>query len=132
MDAGFKNAPKWASRVGLHVVAWVVFVLIVLMAWNAYGDYQQAVKAQKTTAVVSSDTTASADASKTAAAVVLVLSENLNMRAKPMANSDIIKKLKKGTKLTLLEKASGWYKVRDADKAEGWVAAGGSYTKLQD
>jgi uncharacterized protein YgiM (DUF1202 family) len=61
---------------------------------------------------------------------VRVLAEGLNMRSNPMTSATVIKRLPKDQLLVLLEKSSGWYKVKDSAGDEGWVAAGGRYSEL--
>jgi len=121
--------------------AWIAFVVVALMAFNAWGDYREAVRSQDTN-TRSGEQTASAEATGTDSsgegteaagpATVLVLAEGLNMREEPSTGGKVIKKLKKGLKLELVEKNLGWYKVRDASGDVGWVAAGGQYSKLSE
>lgn len=132
------NVRKIATIIG----AWLALGIIALVAFNAYGDYRATVKTLGENGR-SAEQTASAEASGTvpggegttaeaSAPVVMVLAEGLNLREKPMTNSRVIKKLEKGTALALVEKGAGWYKVRDAAGDEGWVAAGGQYSKLSE
>lgn len=124
------------------VGAWIALGIVALMAFNAYGDYRVALKNQDT-GTRSEEQTASAEASgtggsgegtKTAAVsgTVVVLAEGLNMREESNTGGKVIKKLKRGSSLELVEKALGWYKVRDAEGDVGWVAAGGQYSKLSE
>ncbi len=120
--------------------AWIALGIVAWMAFNAYGDYRAAVRTQRTN-VRSSEQTASAEGTSTGASgegtgtapasgTVVVLAEGLNMREEPNTGGKVIKKLKKGLALELVEKGLGWYKVRDAAGDVGWVAAGGQYSKL--
>lgn len=52
----------------------------------------------------------------------IVSVEALNMRSGPDTTKSIIKKLSKGTKVTLLESTDKWYKIELADGTKGWVA----------
>ena len=45
----------------------------------------------------------------------------VNLRQGPSMDSKIIKTLKKGTKLTVLQEKGGWLQIRLEDGAEGWV-----------
>ncbi len=45
----------------------------------------------------------------------------VNLRQGPSMNSKIIKVLKKGTKLTVLQEKAGWLRVQLEDGTEGWV-----------
>lgn len=125
------------------LAAWAVLVVLVWIALGMYSDFRGALRTTKSNnPAASSDATASAEAtgvlpsgegsasSGVAEPGVVVLAEGLNLREKPMTSSKVIKKLKKGTSLELLETAGGWYRVRDAAGVEGWVAAGGNYTQL--
>jgi len=62
---------------------------------------------------------------------VLVLVDGLNLRQEPSTSARVIRRLKAGTRLLLVEEGQGWYHVRDVDGSEGWVVAGGSYTRLE-
>jgi uncharacterized protein YgiM (DUF1202 family) len=46
---------------------------------------------------------------------------SVNFREGPSMESKIIRILKKGTKLTVLEEKAGWLRVRLEDGKEGWV-----------
>lgn len=130
------------TRLGQRVVALIVVVALAWIAWGYYGDYRTAARSAKNAPSASSGATGTVDATGTPASgegsstptkakpAVLVLAEGLNLRQKPMTSAKIIKKLKKGISLELLETANGWYRVRDPEGDEGWVAAGGNYTEL--
>ena len=45
----------------------------------------------------------------------------VNLRQGPSMNDTIIRVLKKGTKLIVLEEKAGWLRVRLEDGTEGWV-----------
>lgn len=141
--------PEYQTQSGANIVgsgrrlaAWAVLVVLVWVAFGMYSDFRGALTTAKSNPVASSEATASAEAtgalpsgegsasSGLAEPGVVVLSEGLKLREKPMTSSKVIKKLKKGTSLELLETAGGWYRVRDAAGLEGWVAAGGNYTEL--
>lgn len=130
------------ARLGRRLGAWVLLVILVFIAYSWYSDYRGAARSVPT-AGTSRETTQSAEPTEGAdpsgegsttdsatTPVVIVMTEGLNLRAKPMTSSDVIKKLKRGTALELLETANGWYRVRDDAGDEGWVAAGGNYTEL--
>lgn len=63
---------------------------------------------------------------------VVVLVDGLNLREQPSTAAKVVKRLQAGQRLLLLEQGSGWYRVRDMDGSEGWVAAGGRYTRLEE
>lgn len=46
---------------------------------------------------------------------------HVNLRREPDANSTCLRYLHNGDKLKVLEESNAWYKVRTADKAEGYV-----------
>lgn len=111
-----------------RVVPWIALIVVTTLAWSYYTGYRDAM-----TAGPPVDKAPAVDASGTVSpegTYVLVVSNELNLRADAMTTATIIKKLKKDEKLTLLEKTSSWYKVKDATGSVGWVAAGEQYTKL--
>jgi len=57
-----------------------------------------------------------------AASVLYVGVQRANFREGPDLKFRILAVLTKGTKLTVLEKSSQWYRVRLDDGKEGWVA----------
>lgn len=126
------------------VLPWVLLVVVTWMALDAYADYRHAVR--ETRASASAETTAAQDATGAAdvkgegttesvtgeGPQVVVLVDGLNMRLKPQTSATVVKKLDKGVRLFLIEKTDGWYHVRDAQGYEGYIAAGGQYTKLEE
>lgn len=63
-----------------------------------------------------------ATGSPAAAAVLYIGVQRANFREGPDVRAKILAVLTKGTKLTVLEKGSQWYRVRLEDGKEGWVA----------
>jgi len=111
-----------------RVVPWIALIAVVTLAWTYLGQYRDALSDR-----TAPEPSATVDATGTVApdgTYVLVVANELNLRAEAMTTATIIKKLKKDEKLTLIEKSSSWYKVQDATGAIGWVAAGGQYTQL--
>ena len=140
-DYGYEQ--PLVTRIVRMVVPWVLRALVAVIAWSLLGDYREA--ASGTTE--SGETTGTVEATGTPAeepaaetpegetpaepvVYVRVITEGLNMRSQPMTTSTVIKTLKADQRLVLLEKGSGWYRVRDDAGDEGWVAAGGRYTEL--
>lgn len=64
--------------------------------------------------------------------VVVILIDGLNFRKSNEPKAAAIRGLKKGEQLTMLEKNSGWYHVRDAAGVEGWVSANPQYLEVRD
>jgi len=133
------------ARFGRMVIPWVGLIIVVTLTWSFIGQYRNAASPGDGETTGTPDATATAEASNgddtgdstaepaapdTATTYVLVLAEGLNLRSRPMTSATVVKQLKKDTRLTLLEKGSGWYRVRDPEGVEGWVAAGGNYTQL--
>lgn len=125
------------------LIPWLLLVLVSWIALGFYGNYRQDVRdsratgSQETTATEDSgtatDAAAPAEGEGTAATegpMVVVLIDGLNLRTKPQTSAAVIKKLDKDARLTLIEQSEGWYHVRDSVGDEGFVAAGGQYTKL--
>ncbi len=128
-------------RIARIVGAWALLLILAWLAWGMYGDYRSTPKSPgalpgstpATQSVEPTGTDASAEATTKPVGTkptVTVLAEGLNLRKKPMTSADVIKKLKSGSSLELLETANGWYRVRDNTGDEGWVAAGGNYSEL--
>ncbi|MHB1340158.1 MAG: SH3 domain-containing protein [Coriobacteriia bacterium] len=129
------------SGVLSKIVPWLILVIVAWVALGAYGNYRQALRESRDQG--SQESTGSAESSATTdavapvegdgtadGAVVVVLIDGLNMRTKPQTSAAVIKKLDKDARLTLIETSAGWYHVRDSAGDDGFVAAGGQYTKL--
>ena len=133
------------ARFGRMVIPWVGLIIVVTLTWSFIGQYRNAARPADSETTGTPEASATVEAAgggetgdstgesatpDTATTYVLVLAEGLNLRSRPMTSATVVKQLKKDTQLTLLEKGSGWYRVRDPEGAEGWVAAGGNYTQL--
>lgn len=136
-----RSAQSGLSGVLGKIIPWLLLIIVAWVALGAYGNYRQALRdrgdrgSQETTgsAESSGTTDAAAPAEGEGAAegpVVIVLIDGLNLRTKPQTSATVIKKLDKDVRLTLIETSEGWYHVRDSAGDEGFVAAGGQYTKL--
>lgn len=142
MSAG-QNQKAVLLGLGRRFGAWLLLILVVWIALGVYGSYRADVAKQKGNSA-SSETSSSAEATDSPAngegsasdapakKTVVVVAEGLNLREKPDTGSKVIKKLKKGASLGLLETRSGWYRVKDASGDEGWVASGAQYSKLAE
>ncbi len=128
-----------------RVLPWVLLVIVLWVAIGFYADYRGAVRASRaggsTEGTSSVDATGAGEATAQpngaggAAAVpavgtVTVLADGLNLRTQPSTSASVIKRLDVNIKLELLATREGWYQVRDSEGYEGWVAAGGQYTRL--
>ncbi|MDI6693062.1 MAG: SH3 domain-containing protein [Anaerosomatales bacterium] len=131
-----------AAVTALVVVAWMVL--------GAFASYRDAVSrsqrgSRESTQSPSQDATDAANPATgspsqetageegpAAGVAVVVLIDGLNLRERPSTGSAVVKRLTAGQRLLLIEKGQGWYHVRDVDGSEGWVAAGGSYTRLEE
>lgn len=127
-----------------RVLPWVLLVIVLWVALALYADYRGAVRASR--AGSSTEETSSVDSTSTqeataqpdgssggavpAVGTVTVVADGLNLRTQPSTSASVIKRLSANVKLELLSTKEGWYQVRDSGGYEGWVAAGGSYTKL--
>jgi hypothetical protein len=139
---GRAESGSMVIRVVRVVVPWFVLGFVVILAWGYLGQYREARSGSGTEGQSGSQSgtgtvepTGSVDASASPGAdiakpYVRVLAEGLNLRSRPMTSATVVKQLPAGQQLTLIEKGSGWYHVRDAAGDEGWVAAGGRYTEL--
>lgn len=55
----------------------------------------------------------------------------VNMRTAPSTSSSVIRMIKKGEKVTIVEKSgSHWYKIKDANGKTGYISSSSKYTKL--
>lgn len=52
-----------------------------------------------------------------------ITGDNVNVRTGPGTNFPVVKKVNKGTQVTIKEQAFGWYKVVLSDSTMGWVAS---------
>ncbi len=57
--------------------------------------------------------------------------EILNLRSEPNTSSDIVDKLSKNTKVSILESSNDWYRVRTSEGKIGWVLGKYISTKIQ-
>ena len=65
------------------------------------------------------------------AQAVVVLIPGLNFRTEPKSNSEVMRTLSEGTRLTLLGEQNGWYQVRDDDGVTGWVSSSPQYVTVE-
>ncbi len=114
-------------RVLRIVVPWVLLGIVAAVLWSFITDYRAASDAAETTGSVEATQQAGVSASEP---YVLVLSDGLNLRAEASTASAVVQVLSVDQQLMLLEEGLGWYRVRTAEGVEGWVAAGGAYTRL--
>jgi SH3-like domain-containing protein len=112
-----------------RVVPWIALIAVVALAWTYIGQYRSEV-ADRASSETSGTVEATGTTGAEAGTLVKVLNDGLNLRAEPSTNATVIRQLAKDQQLVLVDRASGWYQVRDADGTVGWVAAGGSYTVL--
>lgn len=140
--------PALLVRIARIVVPWVVLIAVVtavLSFWSEFrlqADRAGSAESTSTTEPSSAPGTSSPagngseGATETTGSVstdepyVRVKADGLNFRKSASTDGEVIRKLPGGTILAYVESANGWYHVRDAEGAEGWVAAGGSFTEL--
>lgn len=136
-------------KVARYVLPWLALVVVLFVAAGMLAEYRDARRGDAGAASgASQDTTASADATSStepsgvpesepadggtaSGGTVVVLIEGLNMRVQATTNAEVLKRLPLDTRLTLIGESPGWYNVRDAAGDEGWVAAGGKYSRLE-
>ncbi|MDO9556927.1 MAG: SH3 domain-containing protein [Coriobacteriia bacterium] len=133
-------------RIVRYVIALALLFVVVLVFAGIVGEYRDArsqgsgTTSEETTGSVVSTGSAESTAvpevepttgEVTAGQTVVVLTDGLNLRTDAVTSSIVIKRLALDSRLTLLEVATGWYRVRDAEGVEGWVAAGGQYTRVE-
>lgn len=130
----------------------VVLVVLIVLVMSFLGAYRHAATSAKDDSGTSKETTGSAEASGTAKGsekgsegektatvpeskgigTVSVVVDGLNFRVDPTRDSELIRGLDAGEKLTLLEKLDGWYKVQDSSNQVGYVSSSDQYTKLEE
>jgi uncharacterized protein YgiM (DUF1202 family) len=54
---------------------------------------------------------------------VYVIATTLNVRRDPSANADVVTRVKRGERLTVMESTQGWTRVRLSNDQTGWVSA---------
>lgn len=54
----------------------------------------------------------------------------VNMRSGPTTSASIIRMLKKGEEVTVLEQSGGWYKISDSTGKTGYISSSSKYTEL--
>lgn len=58
-----------------------------------------------------------------------ITTQGLNLRTEPDRGSASVRGLNRGEVVTLLAEQNGWYQVRDAQGAVGWISSNSSYSK---
>lgn len=119
-------------------VPWIFLIAVVTVALSLWSEFRfdagRVDPAGETTGTVTPDGGAGSENTTgtipTDVPYVRVKADGLNLRTEASTESDVVKKLPTGTILAYVEAANGWYHVRDDSGAEGWVAAGGSFTEL--
>lgn len=76
----------------------------------------------KSTTTASTTTDSNKTNPQTNTKVALVNGDLLNVRSGPSTTSDVVGKVKKGEKLTILEQKGDWYKIQGSNLT-GWVAS---------
>ena len=51
----------------------------------------------------------------------VISTDIVNMRAEPTTNSSVIRKLTKGSDITINQEKDGWYKISDDQGNSGWI-----------
>lgn len=139
------------NRKYFRIAGWVVLALFALYV---FGGVRAALNEQSDTAAstesVSADAEATGDAVATGAdggetkatsttkgaepkrigEVEVVISGSLNIRSSTSTSSKVVGSAPKGSKLGVLAKESGWYKVVDSKGLEGYVSADGRFVKV--
>lgn len=125
------------KRIVRIAVPWIALIIVTTVALSLLADYRRDSADRQTPPA---ETSSSVEPTPTAAtdglvipdgaSYVVVLAEGLSLRKDASPSAEVLKSLTKDQRLLLVDVTSGWYKVKDAAGAEGWVAAGGEYTQL--
>ena len=111
----------------------IIMVLIVAsVVYNWWGDYRSASLA----AVVSTAQTVKPTGSQIATSAAgttygVIRIDGVNFRVSPASNAKLIRGLKRGDRVVVLDKQGQWYKVKDNKGKTGWVTASSDYVALQ-
>jgi hypothetical protein len=142
-----ESHPADYSYVIRATVALVLLGLVVIALAGIIVDYRARVMrsaaaaaaktASKHTVKPSVPTTSSKPATRTpskapaAGRTIVVLVDGVNFRERPSGSAKIISALRGGTKLTLVEEQSGWYRATTSDGVSGWLTSSSQYVKRQ-
>jgi uncharacterized protein YgiM (DUF1202 family) len=107
-------------------VAVIGLILVMLNSW--WGEYRAASQAS---ARSTSPTSSPNPATTITPAKALVLTDGLNLRAKPDVTSNSIRGLKRGETLVVVGQSGTWAQVRDSGGTMGWVTNNPQYLKIQ-
>ena len=115
----------------IRALAGLLVLLILVVTVNGWwAEYKKASPKRS-----SSETTATVDASATAAPegtgqTVLILTDGLNFRQNPDATGASIRGLKKGEQFILISENGSWLEIRDAAGTNGWVNNNPQYVRV--
>lgn len=116
------------------VIVLVVLLSVVTRWWGEYKEGETESPPTATSTATSTVAAQSAEASRAAAVKagmkLVVLADGLNMRKNSSREADVVRGLKEGEKLTVLNSKPGWYQVQDAKKKKGWISSSPSYSKV--
>jgi len=130
------SLPPVIRAVGGVVLLAVVVVIVISLLMRDGGTTPTPGNQGTTTETATSTIDATGSVTPTDAAVpdgeayVTVVADGLKLRDQPSRDGNILKSLATGQRLVWLETNNGWYRVRDAEGTEGWVAAGAEYSEL--
>ncbi len=120
-------------KIGRAVLGVAVVLVLFFTVRGWWTEYKSAppTKASATSTVPAKETSSSDLPVEDASGTLVVLTDGLNLRAKPAIDGDQIRALEKKEKLKLLKRQGDWYFVSTSKNEEGWISANKSYTKLQ-
>lgn len=129
------------------IAALVVLLIVVITVFSWWGDFRAATRAEEVqtkTQDSSEDTgtpsgdgdatepTSTGDAPAPATPkTITVLVDGLNLRVQPSDDSDRIRSLEAGTKLTYVATEGSWYKVKDPDGKVGYISSNTQYSRAE-
>jgi cytoskeletal protein RodZ len=123
-------------RVARWTVPWVLFAVVAWYLWGFYTEFQLGARTTAASYVTPEQaalqTTSTVPASSTVPAgqIGVALVDGVRLRTTPTANGQVSASVGKGTKLILLEKKNGWYRVRDPLGHVGWVTASDKFIQI--
>jgi uncharacterized protein YgiM (DUF1202 family) len=130
------SLPPAVRAVGGIVLLAVIVTIVISLLMRDGGTTATPGNQGTTTGTATSTIDATGSVTPTDAAApdgltyVTVVADGLKLRDQPSRDGSIVKSLTAGQTLLCLETSSGWYRVRDGEGIEGWVAAGPEYSEL--
>lgn len=132
------------------IAALMILLVITITVFSWWGEFKAATRADEvrngaqqgssedTAAPTGDSDTDSAEPTSTGDAAapatpktITVLVDGLNLRIGPSDDSDRIRSLDAGTKLTYMGTEGSWFKVKDPDGKVGYISSNSQYSRAE-